>query len=53
MTGAEGDAWLMDLRLLHSAAPNASVKPRMMATWRYLRAELVDEIAAGFGWNPG
>jgi ectoine hydroxylase-related dioxygenase (phytanoyl-CoA dioxygenase family) len=53
MTGAAGDAWLMDLRLLHSAAPNASVKPRMMATWRYLRAELVDEIAAGFGWNPG
>lgn len=53
MTGVAGDAWLMDLRLLHSAAPNASPKPRMMATWRYLRAELVEEIGAGFGWEPG
>lgn len=53
MTGAAGDAWLIDLRLLHSAAPNASSHPRMMATWRYLRADLVEEIAAGFGWEPG
>jgi hypothetical protein len=53
MTGAAGDAWLIDLRLLHSAAPNASQRPRMMATWRYLRADLVDEIAAGFGWGGG
>lgn len=51
MTGAAGDAWLMDLRLLHSAAPNTASTPRMMATWRYLRAELVEEIAAGFGWE--
>jgi len=43
----------MDLRLLHSAAPNASPRPRMMATWRYLRAALVEEIAAGFGWGAG
>ena len=53
MTGAAGDAWLMDLRLLHSAAPNAAPTPRMMATWRYFRAELVEEIAAGFGWDSG
>ena len=48
---ARVDAWLMDLRLLHSAAPNAAPTPRMMATWRYFRAELVEEIAAGFGWD--
>ena len=53
MTGAAGDAWLMDLRLLHSAAPNAASTPRLMATWRYLRAELVEELAAGFGWETG
>ena len=35
LTGVPGDVWLMDLRMLHSLAPNASDKPRLMATQRY------------------
>jgi len=49
LTGAPGDAWLMDLRVLHSAAPNAAERPRMMATHRYLLADLVREATEG-GW---
>jgi len=51
LTGAPGDAWLMDLRLLHTGAPNASDRPRMMATHRFLRADLVREVARGFDWT--
>lgn len=36
MTGRAGDAYLMDLRLLHTPTINASERPRMMATARYL-----------------
>ena len=46
LTGAPGDLYLMDMRALHSAAPNASHRPRMMATHRFLRAETAVEIAA-------
>jgi len=51
LTGAPGDAWLMDLRLLHTAAPNATERPRMMATHRFLRTDLVREVARGFDWT--
>jgi Phytanoyl-CoA dioxygenase (PhyH) len=50
LTGAPGDAWLMDLRLLHTGAPNAAERPRMMATHRFLRADLVAEVSRGFDW---
>ena len=51
MTGAPGDAYLMDLRLLHAAAPNALDQPRLMATHRFARADLMRETAKGFGWE--
>ena len=51
LTGAPGDIYLMDLRLLHSAAPNASTRPRMMITHRFARADLVAELAEGYGWR--
>jgi hypothetical protein len=51
LTGVPGDVWLMDLRVLHSASPNASTRPRVMATHRFVRADLMDEIARAFGWS--
>lgn len=36
MCGEAGDAYLMDMRTIHAAAPNASKRPRMMVTSRYL-----------------
>jgi ectoine hydroxylase-related dioxygenase (phytanoyl-CoA dioxygenase family) len=44
MAGAAGDVYAMDLRVLHSAAVNASERPRLMATHRYLRAAALHEI---------
>lgn len=41
LTGAPGDAYIIDLRTLHSGAPNAAERPRMMVTDRYLRADLI------------
>jgi hypothetical protein len=49
-TGAPGDAYLMDLGLLHAVAPNATARPRMMATHRFWRADIVPELAQAFGW---
>lgn len=46
LTGEAGDAYFMDMRCLHSAAPNASDQPRMMATHRFLRADIVPELMA-------
>ncbi|MCA6308862.1 MAG: hypothetical protein IM647_13910 [Phenylobacterium sp.] len=37
LTGAPGDLWLMDMRGLNTAAPNATKAPRPMMTWRFLR----------------
>lgn len=34
LTGRAGDAWFMDLRILHSPAPNAADTARMMLTCR-------------------
>ncbi|WP_337185475.1 phytanoyl-CoA dioxygenase family protein [Phenylobacterium sp.] len=50
LTGRPGDAWIIDLRLLHAAAPNASDTPRLMVTHRFLRADLLPEVAAALGW---
>lgn len=51
-TGAPGDAYLMDLRVTHAAAPNATTRPRMMATHRFWRADLMPELAQTHGWTP-
>jgi hypothetical protein len=51
MTGEPGDAWLLDLRIIHCGAPNAAERPRMMFTYRYMRAGLMKEMAASYGWN--
>jgi hypothetical protein len=50
LTGEPGDAWFMDLRVLHAGAPNAAEHPRLMITHRFLRADLVAEVAEGLGW---
>lgn len=36
MTGEAGDVYFMDLRMLHTVAPNALQTPRLMLTQRYL-----------------
>jgi ectoine hydroxylase-related dioxygenase (phytanoyl-CoA dioxygenase family) len=45
LTGAPGDAWLVDLRTLHAVAPNAVARPRMMVTHRFVRADLTAAMA--------
>lgn len=44
LTGNMGDVYLMDLRLLHTPAPNASQTARMMLTCRFPKRELVPRI---------
>jgi Phytanoyl-CoA dioxygenase (PhyH) len=51
LTGSPGDAYLTDLRLLHTAAPNATDRPRLMATHRFVREGIMQELAEGFGWR--
>jgi hypothetical protein len=51
LTGAPGDAYLIDLRTLHSGAANAANRPRMMITDRFIPADLAEEIAAVYGWT--
>lgn len=51
LTGQPGDAWLMDLRVLHAAAPNGSETPRLMITHRFIQTALMGEIAEAFGWS--
>ncbi|MEM7125542.1 MAG: phytanoyl-CoA dioxygenase family protein [Chloroflexota bacterium] len=36
MTGEAGDVYFMDMRMLHTVAPNALQIPRIMLTYRYL-----------------
>lgn len=50
-TGAPGDAYLMDLRVLHANTPNAGDLPRMMATYRFMNVEVVQELAEAYGWE--
>ena len=45
LAGAPGDVHVMDLRVLHTGAPNATDRPRLMAAHRYLRADLMGELA--------
>jgi hypothetical protein len=52
LTGSPGDAWITDLRVLHSGAPNASARPRMMATYRFWPSDVVAETAEAYGWRP-
>jgi hypothetical protein len=51
LTGAPGDVWLIDLRTLHTGAPNAADRPRLMFTHRFLRADLLREMAQAYGWK--
>ena len=44
--GQPGDVYLMDMRLLHTLAPNARKVPRIMATQRFLREEAWAELAS-------
>lgn len=44
MTGEPGDVYFMDLRVIHTLAPNALDRPRLMATQRYL----LEDIDASF-----
>ncbi|HEY2357602.1 MAG TPA: hypothetical protein VGH86_09135 [Phenylobacterium sp.] len=41
----------MDLRTFHATAPNASDRPRVMVTERFVRADLVGEIARAAEWT--
>ena len=50
MTGQAGDAYFMDLRLLHTIAPNARKVPRIMLTQRFL---LEWSRVALYGEAPG
>jgi hypothetical protein len=52
LTGAPGDVYLTDLRVLHTIAPNVRATPRLMATQRFLREsglEELEEIGMKFG----
>jgi len=51
LAGEPGDAYFVDLRVLHSGAPNAAPRPRMMLTYRFARADLMAEMAEAFGWQ--
>ena len=44
MVGKPGDVYFMDLRLLHTIAPNANTTPRMMLTQRYLLESAIAAI---------
>jgi ectoine hydroxylase-related dioxygenase (phytanoyl-CoA dioxygenase family) len=50
LTGNPGDSYLLDMRMLHTGAPNASARPRVMLTHRFFRADLVHEVAEAYGW---
>ena len=44
LAGKAGDAYITDLRLLHTPAPNASSRPRLMATQRLPYLDIVDKL---------
>ena len=44
LAGQAGDAYVTDLRLLHTLAPNASSRPRLMATQRLPYLDIVDKL---------
>jgi ectoine hydroxylase-related dioxygenase (phytanoyl-CoA dioxygenase family) len=51
LTGVPGDAFFTDLRVLHAGAPNAADHPRMMATHRFVRPDVVQELTEAYGWE--
>jgi ectoine hydroxylase-related dioxygenase (phytanoyl-CoA dioxygenase family) len=51
LTGAPGDAWLVDMRVLHAGAPNALDRPRIMATHRFVPEAVVTELGAAYNWT--
>jgi ectoine hydroxylase-related dioxygenase (phytanoyl-CoA dioxygenase family) len=51
LTGEPGDVYLADLRVLHAAAPNTADHPRVMATDRFVRVDVMEELAQAFGWR--
>ena len=46
LTGKPGDVWLMDMRSLHTIAPNAADKPRVMVTERFVQPEAYERMMA-------
>ena len=46
LCGEPGDAFLVDMRVLHTTAPNASRAPRLMVTQRCMREEILEEMLA-------
>jgi hypothetical protein len=51
LTGQPGDLYVTDLRVLHSIAPNAGPRPRLMLTDRFTPADVVEEVKQAFGWS--
>ncbi|MGE0625884.1 MAG: hypothetical protein AB7I04_17720 [Pseudomonadales bacterium] len=49
LCGEPGDVYLVDLRTLHSLAPNTAARPRLAATQRYFRASVAGKLYAGQG----
>lgn len=49
MAGKPGDVWLMDMRILHTLAPNAGSTPRIMLTKRYFRPAFLAEVGDRYG----
>ena len=49
LCGEPGDVYLVDLRTLHSLAPNTADRPRLVATQRFFRASVAEQVYAGAG----
>ncbi|HIG39678.1 MAG: phytanoyl-CoA dioxygenase family protein [bacterium] len=47
--GDPGDIYLVDMRMLHTLAPNASNIPRIMLTQRFIREDSIKELYGGSG----
>lgn len=53
LTGKPGDVWLMDMRSLHTIAPNSGSTPRIMVTERFVQPEAFDRMMAMYrGEDP-
>ncbi len=49
--GGPGDVFLVDMRVLHTVAPNASRAPRMMFTVRFASEDVLEEMMLASGSN--
>ena len=45
LTGKPGDVYLVDMRTLHTLAPNTLSVPRLMVTQRYFFRSVIDELS--------